>query len=228
MTDRRAITSAQNGKLGKGKKTKAGLEASSRNAQKHGIYAKKSPLADSDDHDLFQRIKEGLKLEFQPKFVTEQIAVEHLAIAYIRLNRLYIAQAAMIELQHLYQQRAEIQSQLREELNENSFEGLLYKEKTPTPEQKQQLDEIEANIKELKIHESGVVNDDAKNARFLKEENHLTRIIESNLKKLQKSKERHNIVMQQQMRQKTALNAIGRNEANLLKQLEKLMSSEGK
>lgn len=73
-----------NAKLG-GVKTIEGKKAIRFNALKHGIWGK---LISEYEQDMYQDVLEEMVSELKPKGIIQQILVERIAVAYLRLYRL--------------------------------------------------------------------------------------------------------------------------------------------
>jgi hypothetical protein len=77
-----------------GPRTVEGKERSSRNAIKHGIFSKHLFLDDECRAD-FDKLHQGLREDFQPEGVMEQLLVEQLAITFLRWRRMLAAESVM-------------------------------------------------------------------------------------------------------------------------------------
>ncbi len=89
-TPAQAEASRRNGAQGRGPATAAGRARSSRNALKHGLFAKRlAPHRDDagEQQDYEQQLQ-GLVDEYQPQSRTEQNLVELLASDYLKLGRI--------------------------------------------------------------------------------------------------------------------------------------------
>jgi len=196
MNESRSKINKKNGKLAKGTKSPDGIEKSARNATIHGVYSKVPPLAGSDDHEAYQAIKQGLIEEFQATKASEVIAVESATMALIRLGRLYRAESALIERQQHERETQRMQRELSKAKPKNDL-TLLYERmenyEEVTPEQQSLIDELEAQLEarsRVQFDDDCVVEDDAKQLRFMREERHLQNILDRNLAKLEASRER--------------------------------------
>lgn len=95
--DRRALTSAENGRKSRGPITPAGKARSAQNARKHGILSQElviDSLGESQ-HEL-DRLRAKLMDELGPEGLIEQMIVERILIAYWRLRRVLIAEAGLL------------------------------------------------------------------------------------------------------------------------------------
>src|SRR5579871_790588 len=75
----------QNALLSTGPRTREGKLNSARNATTHGFFARLFPI----DDPAYQDLLAGLYQTLQPADQLQQILVEQIAIAYLRLGRLY-------------------------------------------------------------------------------------------------------------------------------------------
>ena len=169
-------------------KTEQGKAIAARNATKHGIYSNKPPTTDDQDLALYEKMKAGLTAEFEPQTISEDIEIERIAMARVRLQRLWRAEAATIEQQRLKARKQAIEprdtlSVMLDELNE----------KEPVdPEIEAELSEIDRLLNELKSEKSSIIYDDKAQLRLQREEGHLNRIIDKGIKYLQQQRDRRN------------------------------------
>lgn len=92
IQDKRKITSPENGKLG-GVKSEAGKSVSRFNAMKHGIL---SDVITDYETVNYKLLYENIKLDFPPSNVLEELIIERIAVAYIKLQRVSKAEAEQI------------------------------------------------------------------------------------------------------------------------------------
>jgi hypothetical protein len=83
-----------NGAKSKGAVTERGKAIASRNAIKHGIMSSRPPLLATEDLETFQGMMQGLMDEYQPQMPTEHLLVQQVAMAWLRLHRLWGVEAA--------------------------------------------------------------------------------------------------------------------------------------
>lgn len=83
-----------NGAKSSGAITERGKAIASRNAQKHGFLSSQPPLLAGEDLTTFQGILEGLINEYKPKKPSEHLLVQQVAMGWLRLHRLWCAEAA--------------------------------------------------------------------------------------------------------------------------------------
>ena len=84
----------QNSQLSTGPKTEEGREASAQNARTHGIFARILPAEEAEFHALAESIKDA----YRPVGGWEHSIVEHISLAYFRLQRLYVHEQRAIGL----------------------------------------------------------------------------------------------------------------------------------
>ncbi len=72
-----------------------------RNSQKHGIYSQKPPLFHDPDRDIFEETIARLTAQFSPLSFTDELFIENVAMARVRLQRLWRYQSALIESKRL-------------------------------------------------------------------------------------------------------------------------------
>ena len=87
-SDRRAQTSAANGRKSRGPKTPKGKARAARNNLRHGILSR-NILLESESPELFRKLLHGLRAEHQPATLTEAALVDTMAIARWRQMRLW-------------------------------------------------------------------------------------------------------------------------------------------
>lgn len=90
--DKRKITSPVNGKLG-GVKSEAGKSVSRFNAIKHGIL---SDVITDYETVNYKLLYDNLVSEFPPSNILEELIIERIAVAYIKLQRVSKAEAEQI------------------------------------------------------------------------------------------------------------------------------------
>lgn len=99
-------TNRLNGRKSRGPVTIRGKAISSKNATKHGALAKSPPLLITEDLESFQGIVQGLVDEYQPESATEQLLIQQVAMGWLRLHRLWGAEAASANIEILKVQSA--------------------------------------------------------------------------------------------------------------------------
>lgn len=95
-TERRRRANRANAQLRTGPRTPAGRAASSRNATRHGVLSAAVVVADGENADEFNALREGLQQEFAPQGVVEATLVDQLAILIWRNRRLADSERAML------------------------------------------------------------------------------------------------------------------------------------
>ena len=95
-----------NGRKSRGPLSEKGKAIASLNATKHGLLARKPPLLLSEDLTTFQEIMQSLIYEYQPQTATEHLLVQQAGMAWLRLHRVWSAEAASVNLIILRQQQA--------------------------------------------------------------------------------------------------------------------------
>ncbi|XGV98787.1 MAG: hypothetical protein ACAF41_07575 [Leptolyngbya sp. BL-A-14] len=93
-----------NGAKSKGAVTERGKAIASRNALKHGIMSSHPPLLATEDLETFQGMMQGLMDEYQPQVPTEHLLVQQVAMAWLRLHRLWGVEAAQANKALLFAQ----------------------------------------------------------------------------------------------------------------------------
>ena len=83
----RVAAGSRNGKLAAGKKSPAGLAASSQNAQKHGYYSRTFTTLGTENKDLYNEIRDALREEYEPANIREHQLLEIVAQYNWLLNR---------------------------------------------------------------------------------------------------------------------------------------------
>jgi hypothetical protein len=83
-----------------GPRTKAGKQRASRNALKHGIFAKVVAL-DGESNGEYQKIWSELRADRKPQGAQEELWVEKLALDFWRLSRLYRAEVGAVQKHRL-------------------------------------------------------------------------------------------------------------------------------
>lgn len=84
-----------------GPRSERGKAIAACNATKHGLLSTKPPLVAGEDLETFQGIVQGLIDEHQPQTPTEQLLVQQMAMAWLRLHRLWSVEAAIVNQQLL-------------------------------------------------------------------------------------------------------------------------------
>src|SRR5687768_3416386 len=84
-----------------GPRSARGKAIASMNAQKHGLLAASPPLVQGEDLETFSGVMQALVDEHQPQGPTEFLLVQQLAMAHLRLHRLWGAEAAIARLEQL-------------------------------------------------------------------------------------------------------------------------------
>lgn len=83
-----------NGAKSKGPVSERGKAIASQNATKHGLLSERPPLVVGEDLETFQGIVQGLIDEYEPSSASEHLLVQQLAMAWLRLHRLWGVEAA--------------------------------------------------------------------------------------------------------------------------------------
>ncbi len=78
----------------RGPKSPRGQAVSSRNSERHGLMSSKPPLLLSEDRDKFEKIINSLIDEYNPQTATERMLIEQISMGWLRLYRLWNAEAA--------------------------------------------------------------------------------------------------------------------------------------
>ncbi|MBD1910270.1 hypothetical protein [Leptolyngbya sp. FACHB-8] len=91
----------QNAQHSTGPRTARGKAIASLNATKHGLLAASPPLIVGEDLETFRGVVQSLVDEHQPQGPTEFLLVQQLAMAHLRLHRLWGAEAAIARLEQL-------------------------------------------------------------------------------------------------------------------------------
>ena len=87
-----------NGAKSRGPLTERGKAIAAHNATKHGLLSTKPPLVLGEDLETFQGIVQGLIDEYQPQTPTEQLLIQQVAMGWLRLHRLWGAEAAIASI----------------------------------------------------------------------------------------------------------------------------------
>lgn len=119
-----------NGRKSRGPVTIQGKAVSSKNATKHGALAKSPPLLITENLESFHGIVRGLINEYQPESATEHLLVQQVAMGWLKLHRLWGAEASSANIEILKVQSAA---------------------KSPTPKGEALLKERES-LKEVVVH----------------------------------------------------------------------------
>jgi hypothetical protein len=93
VTEKQLKANRENGKLG-GVKTEEGKEISKFNAIRHGIL--RQSISEYEEFDLLNLFN-SLYRDFSPKNTLEEILVERIAIAYVKLLRVAKAEAELMK-----------------------------------------------------------------------------------------------------------------------------------
>ncbi|OKH12321.1 hypothetical protein [[Limnothrix rosea] IAM M-220] len=173
--------------------TKKGKAIAANNATKHGIYSQKPPTIDDQDFALYEQTKAGLVAEFEPQMISEEMQIEQITMARVRIHRLWRAEAAIIQ-----EQRAEARKRAIEP-QDTSLSDLLgdiwgssNKEPEIEPAIKKELEGLCQLLNDLQPERKAIVNCDDSQKRFQREERHLQRTIDNGLKYLQQQRDRRN------------------------------------
>ena len=110
-----------NGSKSKGAITERGKAIAAQNATKHGMLAAKPPVLATEDLETFQGIIQGLIDEHEPATPTEHLFVQQIAMAWLRLYRLWGVEAAQADELILAQQL----EQRYPDFSDNPFEAYL-------------------------------------------------------------------------------------------------------
>ena len=94
-----------NGKKSRGPVTERGRALAAKNATRHGLLSQKPPLLITEDLTTFQSLMQALIDEYQPQTPTEHLLVQQLGMAWLRLHRVWSAEAASVNLCILRQQQ---------------------------------------------------------------------------------------------------------------------------
>lgn len=100
-TQRQISANRKNAERSTGPSTDAGKAASSRNALRHGLTAKRF-LLDGEDPDEYELMRRGFHADFKPSGAMQEHIVDNLADAFWRLRRVPAFEAALLEW-HKYQ-----------------------------------------------------------------------------------------------------------------------------
>lgn len=84
-----------NGRKSRGSITLRGKEIASKNSTRHGILSQKPPLLLTEDLTTFQDLIQALINEYQPQTATENLFVQQIGMAWLRLHRVWSAEAAL-------------------------------------------------------------------------------------------------------------------------------------
>ncbi len=96
-SDARINASRENGKLG-GVKTPEGKERSSRNAFRHGLYAKRPPVLSTEDRAAYDALADSFRAFHQPRGIQEAEIVQQLIDVVWRYQRYEGCQEWMLEM----------------------------------------------------------------------------------------------------------------------------------
>jgi hypothetical protein len=89
-----------------GPKTPRGKLASSRNAVKHGCLSKKAPALLSEDLGEYEKIRTDLEAQFRPYTALDRLMLGRMAVAWLRLARVWRVESACADLQMLEIERS--------------------------------------------------------------------------------------------------------------------------
>lgn len=117
-----------NGRRSRGPITLRGKALASKNSIRHGLLAEKAPLLITEDLETFQGIVQGLVQQYQPQTPTENLLVQQVAMGWLRLHRLWSAEAALANLAILRQQTK--QYPIRRHNDEENLLELAHGQKT--------------------------------------------------------------------------------------------------
>ena len=171
--------------------SKKGKAIASRNATKHGIFSRKPPTTDDQDYELFEQTREGLIAEFEPQTISEEIQVEQITMARVRLHRLWRAEAAMVQEQVAKARKQAIEPQAPDTLSDLLSE-LSPQAPEPIQEVKEELEKLAAILDCCNAQKKSIVSLDTSQLRLQREEGHLQRTIDRGLKFLQEQRDRRN------------------------------------
>ncbi|MBD2346834.1 hypothetical protein [Anabaena subtropica] len=87
-----------NGKKSRGPVTQKGKSIASQNSNRHGLLSVNPPLVLGEDLEIFQGCVKSLIDEYQPTTATEKLLVQQVAMGWLKLNRLWQAEAAIANL----------------------------------------------------------------------------------------------------------------------------------
>ncbi|HIK04964.1 MAG TPA: hypothetical protein IGS40_09635 [Trichormus sp. M33_DOE_039] len=87
-----------NGKKSRGPVTQKGKYIASQNSTQHGLLSVNPPLVQGEDLEVFQSFVASLVEEYQPTTATEKLLVQQVAMGWLKLNRLWQAEAAIANL----------------------------------------------------------------------------------------------------------------------------------
>ncbi|MEA5566301.1 hypothetical protein [Anabaena sp. UHCC 0399] len=87
-----------NGKKSRGPVTKKGKSIASGNSTRHGLLSVNPPLVLGEDLEVFQGFVQSLIDEYQPTTATEKFLAQQVAMGWLKLNRLWQAEAAIANL----------------------------------------------------------------------------------------------------------------------------------
>ncbi len=94
-----------NGAKSRGPITERGKAIAAQNATKHGILAKAPPILVTEDLETFQDMVQRLIDEYQPQGATEHLLIQQVAMGWLRLHRLWGAEAAIANIQMIRLER---------------------------------------------------------------------------------------------------------------------------
>lgn len=87
-----------NGKKSRGPVTQRGKSIVAQNSTRHGLLSVNPPLVLGEDLEVFQGFVQSLIEEYEPTTATEKLLVQQVAMGWLKLNRLWQAEAAIANL----------------------------------------------------------------------------------------------------------------------------------
>jgi len=125
MSSLRKIRSARaNGALSRGPVTPEGLARSSQNALKHGLASRCIVLGNESESE-FQQLRQAYLLRFNPQTEIEAALVEQLVAARWRMERTWVIETALLDLE-MAQQQENIEKQF-EAIDEETRTALAFR-----------------------------------------------------------------------------------------------------
>ena len=118
-----------NGRCSRGPTTLRGKAIAAKNSTRHGLLSQKPPLLITEDLTTFQSLMQALIDEYQPQTPTEHLLVQKLAMAWLRMYRVWNAEAASANLGILRQHQTK-QYQTRCHDDEENLVELTHGRKT--------------------------------------------------------------------------------------------------
>lgn len=111
-----------NGRRSRGPTTLRGKAIASKNSTRHGLLSQKPPLLLTEDLTTFQSFMQALIDEYQPQTATEHLLVQQVAMGWLRLHRVWSAEAASVNLVILRQEQTKQYPTRRHDDEENLIE----------------------------------------------------------------------------------------------------------